>query len=113
MKHEEKVKKTFCHQKLFWLFTALLEWIVLVISKILQILGLQPRIFFSINRKKKILTVGQNNFENKIPFTYFIVNFDNVTMDLGTDHNKNVKKIIFQNSFCLYGIMYSFHLLHI
>jgi hypothetical protein len=34
-----------------------------VISKILQILGLQPRI------SKVFLPVGQNNFGKKIPFT--------------------------------------------
>ena len=40
-----------------------------MISNILQILGLQPRIskFFSITRIF-FLTVGQNNFCNKIPF---------------------------------------------
>ena len=50
---QERVKKAFCYQQLFWRFTALFEWIVQVISKILQILGLQPRIskvFFSIAR---------------------------------------------------------------
>jgi hypothetical protein len=35
-----------------------------VISKFLQILGLQPRI------SKVFLTVGQNNFGNKIPFLW-------------------------------------------
>ena len=40
---------------------SLFEKIVLVISKILQILGLQPRI------SKVFLTEGQNNFGNKIP----------------------------------------------
>ena len=38
----EQVKKTFCYQKCLDL--SLFEWIVLVISKKLQILGLQPRI---------------------------------------------------------------------
>ena len=43
-----------------------------MVSKFLQILGLQPRIlefqnFFSINRSI-FLTVGQNNFGNKIPY---------------------------------------------
>ena len=41
-----------------------------MISKILQILGLQPRIskLFSWSLKQFFLTVGQNNFGNKIPF---------------------------------------------
>ena len=52
------------YQKLFWSFT-----VVLVISKISQILGLQPRFqkFFSINWIF-FLTLGQDNFCNKIPF---------------------------------------------
>ena len=41
----------------------LLEQLVLVISKLLQILSLQPRI-----SKQFFLTVGQNSFVNKIPF---------------------------------------------
>ena len=38
-----------------------------MISKILQILGIQPRI------SKFFLTVGQNNFGNKIPFLLLLV----------------------------------------
>ena len=55
---QEKVKKAFCYQKLF-------EQIVLVISKILQILGLQPpisNVSFSITRT---ILVTKYNF-----FTY-------------------------------------------
>ena len=49
---------------------SLFEQIVLVISKFLQILGLQS----PISKKKSqslaqfVLTVGQHNFGNKIPF---------------------------------------------
>ena len=41
-----------------------------MISKILQILGLQPRIskVFSRSLEQFFLTVDQNNFGNKIPF---------------------------------------------
>ena len=41
-----------------------------MISKILQILGLQPRIskVFSQSLEQFFLTVGQNNFGNKLPF---------------------------------------------
>ena len=41
-----------------------------MISKILQILSLQPRItkVFSQTLEQFFLTVGQNNFDNKIPF---------------------------------------------
>ena len=41
-----------------------------MISKILQILSLQPRItkVFTRTLEQFFLTVGQNNFDNKIPF---------------------------------------------
>ena len=43
-----------------------------MISKVLQILGLQPRIskVFSRSLEQFFLTVGQNNFGNKIPFLF-------------------------------------------
>ena len=44
---------------------SLFEQIVVVISKFLQILGLQPQISRSLEHF--FLTVGQNNFGNKIP----------------------------------------------
>ena len=59
---QEQVKKTLCYQKLLWPFTVLF----IVISKNLQILGLQPR-SFSRSLEQFFLTVGQNNFGNKIP----------------------------------------------
>ena len=52
-----------------------------MISKFLQILGLQPRIsiFFSWLLEQFFLTVGQNNFGNKIPFNdysqVFVINY--------------------------------------
>ena len=48
---------------------SLFEQIVLVISKTLQILGLQPRIskVFSRSLEQFFPTVSQNNFGNKIP----------------------------------------------
>ena len=53
--------------KIVLTFQLLLELIVLVISKFLQILGLQPRISFSQTLEQFFLTVCQNNFGNKIP----------------------------------------------
>ena len=49
---------------------SLFEQIVLVISKIWQILSLQPQIskVFYQSIEQFFLTVGQNNFGNKIPF---------------------------------------------
>ena len=40
-----------------------------MISKILQILGLLQK-FFSVNKTFFFLTVGQNNFDSKIPFSF-------------------------------------------
>jgi hypothetical protein len=45
---QEQVKKAFSFKN--WSDLSLFEWIVLVISKNLQILGLQPQKFFSITR---------------------------------------------------------------
>ena len=71
---QEQVKKAFCYQKLFS-DLSLFELIVLVTSKILQILSLQPRIlkvflnhhspehFFLSQYVKTIL----DNFGKKIP----------------------------------------------
>ena len=65
---QEQVWKTFCYQKLFWPFTVRMQWIVLVISKILQFsaFSLEFQKYISINRTF-FLTIGQNNFGNKIP----------------------------------------------
>ena len=49
--------------------------IVLVISKFLQIRGIQPRIsknFLHHYLEQFFLTVGQNNFGNKIPIPVFV-----------------------------------------
>ena len=55
----------------------MLEWIVLVISKNLQILGFQPRISNAFLNHQNIffLTVGQNNFGNKKPFLIWFIEF--------------------------------------
>ena len=50
-----------------------LKKIVLVISKILQILDIQPQVskgFLNYLLEQFFLTVGQNNFGNKIPLLY-------------------------------------------
>ena len=48
-----------------------------MISNILQILGLQPRIFKSFSRSLEqfFLTLGQNNFGKKIPFLFSFIIF--------------------------------------
>ena len=62
---QEQVKKAYCNQKFFWPFTA---WINC--SSDFQILGLKVSNFksFSQSLEQFFLTVGQNNFGNKIPF---------------------------------------------
>ena len=74
---QEQVKKAFCLLPKFFLTFHCLKKIVLVILKILQILGLQPQIskVFSRSLELFFLTVGQNNFGNKIPFFFFCVAF--------------------------------------
>ena len=61
----------FCYQN--WSDLSVFEQIVLVISKVLQILCLQPPIskVFSIT-KTFSLTVAQNNFGNKIRLSFSI-----------------------------------------
>ena len=51
---QEQVKKAFCYHKLFWPFTVLKK-------------------SFSQSLEQFFLTVGQNNFGNKIPFLIFQV----------------------------------------
>ena len=64
---KEQVKKHSVTKNCFDL--SLFKKIVIVISKYLQTLGLQPQIskMFLI-KEHFFLTVGQNNFGNKIPF---------------------------------------------
>ena len=57
---QERVKKAFCYQKLFWPFTV---WINSLPS---------ASNFKSFSRSTIFLTVGQNNFGNKIPFPQFL-----------------------------------------
>ena len=70
---------------------SLFQQIVLVISKFLQILGLQPRIskVFLGDLEQFFLTVGQNNFWNKIPiFCLEIYNFEAKIEDKIDSRNK-------------------------
>ena len=54
-----------------------------MISKILQILGLQPRIS-KVSVEQFILTAGQKNFGNKIPFEEIFEVVRDVINDLRT-----------------------------
>ena len=71
---QEQVKKAFCYQKLFWTFTA---WISFANSTP----SASNFKSFSRSLEQLFLTVGQNNFGNKIPFPKFaeslIVNSSN------------------------------------
>ena len=68
---QEQVKKAFCYQKLFWPFTV---WINCS-SDLKNFANSRPSASnfksFSRSLEQFFLTVGQNNFGNKIPF--FIV----------------------------------------
>ena len=65
---QEKVKKTFCYQKLFWPFTV---WINCS-SDLKTFANSWPSALnfkrFSQSLEQFFLTVGQNNFGNKLPF---------------------------------------------
>ena len=64
---QEQVKKAFCYQKLFWSFTV---WINCS-SDLKNFANSRPSAsnfkFFSRSLEQFFLTVGQNNFGNKIP----------------------------------------------
>ena len=65
---QEQVKKAFCYQKLFWPFTV---WINCS-SDLKNFANSRPSASnfksFSRSLEQFFLTVGQNNFGNKIPF---------------------------------------------
>ena len=61
---QEQVKKAFCHQKLFWPFTVCIN----CSSDLKFFANSQPQ--FSWSLEHFFLTVGQNNFGNKIPCHY-------------------------------------------
>ena len=67
---QEEVKKAFCYQKLFWPFTV---WINCS-SDLKKFANSWPSASnfksFSWSVKQFFLTVGQNNFNNKIPFIF-------------------------------------------
>jgi hypothetical protein len=73
---QEQVKKAFCYQNCSDL--SLLEKIILVILIILRILSFQPQIstVFSRSVEQVFLTVGQNNFGNKIPLFWIFASMD-------------------------------------
>ena len=65
---QEQVKKAFCYQKLFWPFTVWINYF----SDLKIFANFQPSASnfkkFSRSLEHFCLTVGQNNFGNKIPF---------------------------------------------
>ena len=69
----EKVRKSFCYQKLFWPFTV---WINCS-SDLKNFANSQPSTSnfksFSQRLEQFFLTVGQNNFDNKIPYLYLAI----------------------------------------
>ena len=70
---QEQVKKAFCYQKLFWPFTVWINYS----SNLKNLANSRPSALnfksFSRSLKQLFLTVGQNNFGNKILFPIFIL----------------------------------------
>ena len=70
---QEQVKKAFCYQKLFWPFTVWID----CSSDLKKFPNSWPSAsnFKSFSRSLKhfFLTVGQNNFGNKIPFHFLVL----------------------------------------
>ena len=64
---QEQIKKAFCYQKLFWTFTVRTNCSS-DLNSFLQFLSLQSRIskILSQSLEQFFLTVGQDNFGNKI-----------------------------------------------
>ena len=71
---QEQVKKAFCYQKLFWPFTVRTTYF----SDLKIFANSRPSAsnfkFFSWSLEQFFLTVGQNNFGNKIPLNYLLAN---------------------------------------
>ena len=79
---QEQVEKAFCYQKLIWPFTV---WINCFSDlKIFEISRSSASNLksFSQSLEQFFLTVGENNFGNKIPF--FFTGFDNTTAVIGS-----------------------------
>ena len=67
---QEQVKKTFCYQKLFWHFTVRRNCssdLKIFANSLSNHLNFKS---FSRSLEQFFLTVGQNNFGNKIPFLH-------------------------------------------
>ena len=91
----EQVKKAFCDQKLFWPFTV---WINCS-SDLKNFVNSQPSLSnlksFSQTLEQFFLTVGQNNFDNKIPFLLYsyVITINNVhSMQSGSCSYNPVKQ---------------------
>ena len=95
---QEQVKKVFCYQTLFWPFTV---WINC--SKDLKFFckfsafSLEFQKFFSI--EQFFLTVGQNNFGNKIPFLYLVQVFLDETLLFQNNFSHALKPPLYMQTF--------------
>ena len=107
---QEQVKKTFCYHKLFWPF---IVWINCP-SDLKHFANSRPSASnfqsFSWSLEQFYLTVGQNNFGNKIPFleNVFIKSLEfkkwnhpnsQVHLAIGKKNNKTVKRNTSQNGY--------------
>ena len=116
---QEQVKKAFCYQKLFWLFTV---WINCSSDrKILLKSEAEGREFAKVLRSLEqfFLTVGQNNFGNKIPFFLIIIiqwwlyaeriHFWNLQLEIWQSHEYLSAICLFDLSFRHFGFFASQH----
>ena len=101
---QEQVKKAFCYHRLFWPFTV---WINCS-SDLNTFENSQPSVLnfqrFSRSLRHFFLTVGQNNFGNKVPFFskmfYFSLTplldsfYQNIRI-IGTIHKKKIFHLVY------------------
>ena len=77
-----------------------------MISKLLQILTLPPRISnFSLSLEQFFLTVGQNNFGNKIPFLISTESFFSNISNKGRQKMKKIDNPLKEMRFSLLGML--------
>ena len=93
---QEQVKKAFCYHKFFWPFTVWLN----CSSDLKNFANSRPSAsnFKSISRslEQSFLTVGQNNFGNKIPFPIIsvVISWDNFFWKFGKVQYADVRNSV-------------------
>ena len=88
---QEQLKKAFCYQKLFWPFTVRTN----CSSDLKFFANSRPSASnfksFSRSLEQFFLTVGQNNFDNKIPFLHcLIATYNILKLQFISDQNNGI-----------------------